>query len=185
MRKIKAAVYVSLDGVMESPAWTGPYFDDELAKYQRDYLFSSEALLLGRVTYEGFVASWPSMTDEDGFAERMNTMPKYVVSTTLEHTEWNAELLGPDPIAAIAELKAQDGGDLLVYASGVLIDALSAAGLLDELRLITFPVVVGEGKRMFAGAAHTALRLADAVTTGSGVIVATYTSAVGDSAEQV
>ena len=90
MRRIVAAEYVSLDGVMEEPAWTGPYFNEELGKAQLDLLFASDALLLGRVTYEGFAAAWPSMTDEQGFADRMNGLPKFVVSTTLNEAEWTS-----------------------------------------------------------------------------------------------
>ena len=93
MRRIVAAEYVSLDGVMEEPVWTGPYFNEELGRAQLDLLFASDALLLGRVTYEGFAAAWPSMTDEQGFANRMNGLPKFVVSTTLQEAEWNNSTL--------------------------------------------------------------------------------------------
>ncbi|AAS42123.1 putative secreted protein [Bacillus cereus ATCC 10987] len=93
MGKIIVSMYLSLDGVMEKPAWTAPYFNEEVAKFQSDLLFESEALLLGRVTYQGFAAAWPSMTDEEGFADKMNSMPKFVASTTLEKTEWNANLI--------------------------------------------------------------------------------------------
>lgn len=93
MGKIIVSMYLSLDGVMEKSAWTAPYFNEEVAKFQSDLLFESEALLLGRVTYQGFAATWPSMTDEEGFADKMNSMPKFVASTTLEKTEWNANLI--------------------------------------------------------------------------------------------
>src|SRR5689334_16837865 len=118
MRKIKLAMYVSLDGVVENPAWTGPFWNDELAKLQYDYLFSSEALLLGRVTYEGFAAAWPKMTDTGEFGVRMNTMPKFVASRTLAEAEWNATILNGDVPAAVARLKEQPGQDLLIYGSG-------------------------------------------------------------------
>src|SRR5438093_217578 len=117
MRKIVQAIYVSLDGVVEDPAWTGPFFNDELAALQHQLLFASDALVLGRVTYEGFAASWPSMTHEGDFAERMNTMPKHVASRTLVTTTWNARLLPNDPVAEVARLKQGPGGDLLVYGS--------------------------------------------------------------------
>src|SRR5215203_4821974 len=93
MRRVVLAMYVSLDGVVEEPAWTSEFWNDELATYQYDQLFASDALLLGRVTYQGFAAAWPSMTDEAGFADRMNSLPKYVASTTLDEAEWNASLI--------------------------------------------------------------------------------------------
>ena len=103
MRKLVHAIYVSLDGVVAEPAWTGPFFNDELAALQHQLLFASDALVLGRVTYEGFAAAWPTMTHEGDFAVRMNTMPKHVASRTLTTTTWNAELLPDDPVAAVEQ----------------------------------------------------------------------------------
>src|SRR5438552_2455644 len=147
MRRIVHAIYVSLDGVVEEPAWTDPYFNDELAALQQQLLFASDALLLGRTTYEAFAAAWPSMTHEGDFAERMNTMPKYVASRTLATTTWNASLLPDDPVAEVARLKREPGGDLLVYGSPTFADALTARRLIDEYRIMTFPTVVGSGAR--------------------------------------
>src|SRR5437588_4525987 len=93
MRNVTLAIYVSLDGVVDEPAWTGPFSSDDLATLQKDLLFASDALLLGRVTYQGFAAAWPSMTDEEGFADRMYSLPKFVATTTLDHAEWNATLM--------------------------------------------------------------------------------------------
>lgn len=149
MRKVIASVYVTLDGVMESPAWTAPFFNDEAAAFARAQLFAADALLLGRVTYQGFASAWPSMTDDDGFADRMNAMPKYVATTTLNAPEWNATFLTGDVPAAVTELKQQDGGDLLIYGSGDLVNTLLKHELIDELRLWTHPVVKGAGKRLF------------------------------------
>src|SRR5258706_4137019 len=174
MRRIVHAVYVSLDGVVGEPAWTGPYFNDELATLQHQLLFASEALLLGRVTYEEFAASWPSMTHEGDFAERMNSMPKYVASRTLKSTAWNAALLPDDPVAEVARLKEEPGGDLLVYGSQTFADALTAKGLIDEYRVMLFPTVVGAGARLFTAVTNTALRLSGVVTTSTGVAVLTY-----------
>lgn len=130
MRTIKLAMYVSLDGVVENPAWTGPFWSEDLAKMQDHYLQSSDALLLGRVTYEGFAAAWPGMEESTGdFGRKMNAMPKHVASRTLEETEWNAELLEGDLGDAVRALRAQDGGDLLNYGSGDLVDQLAAQGL--------------------------------------------------------
>jgi dihydrofolate reductase len=174
MRKIVHAVYVSLDGVVDGPAWTGPYFNDELAALQHQLLFASEALLLGRVTYEAFAASWPSMTHEGDFAERMNSMPKYVASRTLTSTTWNAALLPDDPVAEVARLKDQPGGDLLVYGSQTFADALTAKGLIDEYRVMLFPTVVGAGARLFVAVTNTSLCLSGIVATSTGVVVLTY-----------
>ncbi len=175
MRKLVAAVYLSLDGVMENPAWTGPYFNDELARAQHELLFASGALLLGRLTYEGFAAAWPGMTDEQGFADRMNRLPKFVASRTLAEADWNATVLPADVPAAVATLKQEPGADLLLYGSGQLADTLRQHGLIDEYRLLVFPVVLGQGKRFFqAGAGASTLRLLAAQTTSTGVSLLTY-----------
>ena len=124
MGQIIVSMYLSLDGVMEEPAWTAPYFNEEVAKFQSNLLFESEALLLGRVTYQGFAAAWPSMTDEEGFADKMNSIPKFVASTTLEKTEWNANLIKDNVIEEISKLKEQPGQNLLIYGSGDLTQTL-------------------------------------------------------------
>ena len=175
MRKLKLAMYVSLDGVVENPAWTGPFWNDELAKLQDDYLFASDALVLGRVTYEGFAAAWPSMEEATGdFGVRMNTMPKHVASRTLRDAEWNATILEGELGPAVAALKGGDGGDLLIYGSGDVVDQLTRDGLIDEYRLMVHPVLVGTGKKLFEHAGETSLRLADTITTATGVAVLTY-----------
>jgi dihydrofolate reductase len=182
MRKIKLAMYVSLDGVVENPSWTGPFWDDELARIQKDYLFASDALLLGRVTYEGFAAAWPQMTDTGEFGERMNTMRKFVASRTLAKADWNATIITGDVPAEVARLKEQPGQDLLIYGSGDLVDELTRHRLIDEYRLMLHPVIVGTGKRLFNGVPTTTLRLRDTTTTNTGVVVLTY-NLVADQAE--
>jgi dihydrofolate reductase len=177
VRKIKLAIYVALDGVVENPGWTGPFWNAELAGLQHDYLFASEALLLGRVTYEGFADAWPKMTDTGEFGECMNTMPKFVATRTLEQADWNATFLKGDIAAEVARLKVQPGGDLLIYGSGDLVDELTRHGLIDEYRLMLYPVIVGTGKRLFYGITNTPLRLLDSMTTSTGVVVLTYTTA--------
>ena len=132
MRTIVHAIYASLDGVVDDPAWTTPFFNDELAALQRQQLFASDALLLGRVTYEAFAASWPAMTDGGGFAERMNSLPKYVASRTLAGATWGATVLRGNVEEEVARLKKADGGDLLIYGSPTLADVLTHAGLIDE-----------------------------------------------------
>jgi dihydrofolate reductase len=175
MRKLKLAIYVSLDGVVENPAWTAPYWNDELSALQADYLYSSEALVLGRMTYEGFAASWPGMEESTGeFGRKMNSMPKFVASNTLQEAEWNASIIEGDLAAAVSKLKEQDGGDLLIYGSGDLVDELTRVGLIDEYRLMVYPVLLGRGKRLFNDVPETSLRLVDSTTTGTGVAVLTY-----------
>src|SRR6266480_6182305 len=152
MRKVVHAIYTSLDGVVENPAWTAPFWNDELAALQRQQLFASDALLLGRATYEAFAATWPSMEEVEGdFAVRMNALPKHVASRTLLQTTWNSRVF-EDVEGELRRLKAQDGGDLLIYGSCTFADALTRAGLIDEYRVMVFPVVVGNGARLFADA---------------------------------
>ena len=175
MRKLKLAMYVSLDGVVEEPAWTGPFWNDELSGLQEAYLYSSDALVLGRVTYEGFAAAWPGMEESTGdFGRKMNSMPKFVASRTLKDAEWNASIIEGDLSDAVATLKEGSGGDLLIYGSGTLVDELTARGLIDEYRLMVHPVLVGDGKRLFTDSTPTTLRLADSVVTATGVAVLTY-----------
>jgi dihydrofolate reductase len=175
MRKLKLAMYVSLDGVVENPAWTGPFWNDELSKLQADYLFASDALVLGRVTYEGFAASWPGMEESTGeFGKKMNSMPKYVASKTLDEADWNATIIKGDLAAEVAKLKQEPGADLLIYGSGDLVDELTRHRLIDEYRLMIHPVVVGSGKRLFNDLPATTLGLVDTTTTDTGVAVLTY-----------
>jgi dihydrofolate reductase len=185
MRKVVAAEYLTLDGVITDPGgvgeiehggWSNAYFNDELAKYQSDQLFASDALLLGRVTFEGFAAAWPSMEEIEGdFAVRMNTLPKYVASTSLtEPLPWNGTLLEGDLAAEVAKLKEQPGQDILICGSGDVVSALHPRGLIDEYRLMVFPVTLGEGKRLFGDGGRADLKLADSWRTNTGVAVLTY-----------
>lgn len=174
MRKVIAAIYLSLDGVMENPAWTVPYWDEDLAKLQRQLLFASDALLLGRVTYDGFAAVWPDMKDEEGFADRMNSLPKFVASRSLQAAAWNATILPGDVGEELARLKQEPGGNILLYGSAELVRYLLQHNLVDEYRLIVHPVVVGCGKRLFDEESRANLHLIDTKTTSTGVIVLTY-----------
>jgi dihydrofolate reductase len=186
--KIVAAEYVSVDGVMQDPGgvgeievggWTNPYWDDELAKLQADLLFASDALLLGRVTYEGFAAAWPDMEHEEGpFAVKMNTMPKYVASRTLTGMEWNAALIEGDVAAEVDKLRRDSGQKLLIYGSGSLVRLLLQHGLIDQLRLMIHPVVLGAGKPLFTETGgKKELQLAGVTVTSAGVVVVDYTKA--------
>jgi dihydrofolate reductase len=190
MRRIVAAEYLSLDGVTEDPGpagdfkyrgWTSPYWNDELSEYQSELLFASDALLLGRVTYEEFVASWP-LRSGDPFTDKMNSMAKFVASKTLsEPLEWNSTLLKGDVAGEVAELKQQPGEDILIYGSGRLVSTLMQHNLIDVYRLMLYPLVLGIGKRFFReGIDKTTLTLSDTKTTATGVVVLTYLPATAD-----
>jgi dihydrofolate reductase len=186
MGKIVATEFISLDGVIEDPGgaedfvhggWT---FEiergEEGDRFKLGELEEAEAQLLGRVTYEGFAAAWPTMEDEVGFAEKMNTMPKYVYSTTLESADWqNTTILSGDFATDIAKAKDEVDGVILVAGSARLVQGLIAADLLDELRLMVFPVILGGGKRLFADDGRKVpLALTDAQTVGAGIQLVTY-----------
>ncbi|MBA2554907.1 MAG: dihydrofolate reductase [Geodermatophilaceae bacterium] len=188
MSKLVVSQFVSLDGVMQDPAGNeesglGPWsfgFDrgDDGDKFKLDELMGSDSLLLGRVTYEGFAEAWPSRDGD--FADKFNGMRKYVVSTTLGSADWNNSTLIKENVAdEIAQLKQQDGGDILVNGSRTLIQTLMEHGLVDEYRLMVFPIVLGQGDRLFSeGSTRSTLRLADSKPVGSdGVIVLTYVPA--------
>jgi dihydrofolate reductase len=179
MSRIVAAEYLSLDGVTEDPGlageyehrgWTVPYWNDDIEKWQTDQLLASRALLLGRVTFEEFVASWP-LRSGDPFTDRMNSLPKFVASTTLEEPlEWNSTLLQGDAAAAVAKLKEQPGEDILIYGSGALVNTLLAQNLIDEYRLMIYPLVLGRGKRFFRDDnERTSLTLKRTETAATGV----------------
>jgi dihydrofolate reductase len=166
-------------GEIEVGGWTNPYWDDELAKLQTDLLFASDALLLGRVTYEGFAASWPDPEHEQGpFADKMNTMPKYVASRTLTDMAWNATPIQGDVADEVARLKRDSGQNLLIYGSGSLVRLLLRHGLLDQLRLMIYPVVLGAGKPLLTQPGDKKeLQLAGVTTTSAGVLVVDYQKA--------
>jgi dihydrofolate reductase len=178
MRRIVWSEYISLDGVVDEPGeWSIPYFRDDLAKYKYDELFASDALLLGRITYEGFAAAWPTMEEVAGdFAVRMNTLPKYVASTTLEKAEWNNSTVirenVPDEVSA---LKQAAGRDILIGGSCALAESLLQQNLIDEVRMLVHPIALGAGKRLFEGANEpVALTLVDTRSFDSGVVALTY-----------
>jgi dihydrofolate reductase len=185
MRKVIVSQFVTVDGVMEDPGGSEGFerggwafqFDrgPEGNQFKLDELRESEGLLLGRVTYEGFAEAWPSRTGE--FAEKFNSMPKFVVSTTLDEPEWNnSTVLTGDAAEEVSRLKEQAGGPILVNGSRRLVQTLVEHDLVDEYRLMVFPVVLGGGKRLFEeGKGTTALRLVEATPVGpDGVVVLTY-----------
>jgi dihydrofolate reductase len=186
--KIVVTEFVSLDGIMEDPGgaegykhggWTFKINQGaEGGKFKMDELFDADALLLGRVTYQGFAKAWPTMEGAGEFAVRMNTIKKYVVSSTLKEsdTTWgDTTIIRGDVPAEIAKLKAQPGGNLLVEGSARLVHTLIEYGLVDDYRLTLFPIVLGTGKRLYPDMSKTAtFKLVDAKTTGDGVILLTY-----------
>lgn len=176
MARIVALTSVSLDGVMEDPVWTGPYFNSDHAKFAFGQLFAADALLLGRVTFEGMAAAWPHMSASEGaFAERINALPKHVVSKTLRRPGWNATVLRGDVGTEVAALKARYARDILVYASGRLTRSLIGLGLVDELKLWLHPVLIGTGKRLFPeGTPAATWRLATTTTFSSGAALLDY-----------
>jgi len=187
--RIVVTEFVSLDGVMEDPGGAEGYEHggwsfqvsrgDEGDKFKLDELVDAEAQLLGRVTYEGFAKAWPSITDEAGFAAKMNSMPKYVVSSTLTNPEWqNTTVLSGDVAEEVSKLKQEVDGNILVAGSARLVQALIDHDLVDELRLMVYPVVLGSGKRLFGTTSDKrALRLADSKVVGDGVQILVYESA--------
>lgn len=176
MRKVIVSEFVTLDGVMEAPhQWSFQFGSEEQEKYKFDELFACDALLLGRVTYQEFAAAWPNMTGTGAYGERMNSLPKYVVSTTLQEVTWNASLIKDHIVEEVARLKTLPGQDVLVFGSGDLVQLLQQQDLIDEYRLMIFPVVVGRGKHLFRdGSAKKVWQLIETKTFGSGVVVLTY-----------
>jgi dihydrofolate reductase len=184
MGRIVVTEFVSLDGVMEDPGGAenfkhgGWSFEiargDEGDKFKLDETLESDALLLGRVTYEGFAAAWP--TREGEFADKFNTMPKYVVSSTLAEPEWsNSTVLRGDVAEEVAKLKREHDGDIVVHGSARLVQTLIELDLVDELRLMVFPVALGTGKRLFGETSDKKpLRLVDSKVVGDGVSILIY-----------
>jgi dihydrofolate reductase len=175
MRRIIVSTYATLDGVIESPQnWSFKYFDEEAGKFAVEQLFASDALLLGRETYQGFAEAWPSRSDD--FADRINSMAKYVVSTTLEAPlEWGpATLIKDNVVEEISKLKQQSGQDILIYGTGRLAHTLLQHGLIDEHRLWIIPIIWGSGRRIFEEMETTALELVEAKTLPSGTVILTH-----------
>ena len=192
--KLIVGAFLSMDGVMQGPGgpdedreggfdlggWVVPYADEDMGNFMVESITSTDALLLGRKTYEIFAAHWPLVTDEnDPIATKLNSMPKYVASRTLDTVEWNnSTLLKGDVAEAVAELKRQPDAALQTQGSTDLAQTLIRHDLVDEYRLLTYPVVLGKGKRLFhEGNPPEALRLVDSMTTSTGVSIQTYESA--------
>jgi dihydrofolate reductase len=178
MRKVVGSLFLSLDGVMEAPeTWHFPYFNDEMGAVIGQAIASSDAFLLGRRTYEEWAAFWPGQSSEDNpMAQAINTTPKFVASTTLDEVSWeNSTLLKGNVAEAVSQLKRQPGKDISISGSATLVRSLLADGVLDELRLMIHPLVVGRGRRLFEdGAAQMPLELVESQTFTTGVLNLTY-----------
>lgn len=173
MRNLVVTEFMSLDGVMENPGWTFPYWNDEIAQFKGEETAASDALLLGRVTYQGFAAAWPESEDEG--AEYFNNVRKYVVSTTLDSAEWNnSTLIKENVVAEIAKLKEGEGRDITVHGSATLVQTLIEHDLVDRYRLLVYPVVVGEGARLFKEGTAAKLKLVESRAFSSGVTALVY-----------
>jgi dihydrofolate reductase len=178
MRKIVAGLFISLDNVYEAPdKWHFPYFNDEMGAAVDEQMAASDAMLLGRVTYEEFASYWPHQTSSDvDIADFMNNTPKLVVSNTLDKVEWqNSTLIKGNVAEKLTKLKQQPGKNISITGSGTLVRSLLRDGLLDELRLLVHPIVVGSGKRLFEGEiGQTPLKLVESKTLSTGVLYLTY-----------
>ena len=191
MRRIVVSTFTSLDGVMQAPGgpredtaggfalggWVAPHFDEALGAAVDEVFSRPYALLLGRKTYDIFAAHWPRVTDpNDPIATTFNRVTKHVASRSRPKLAWqNSRLLGPDVVASLRTLKGEDGPDLLVQGSSELLQTLWQASLVDEFTVLTFPVVLGKGKRLFGdGTTPAGLKLIKSQSSPSGVVVATY-----------
>ncbi len=190
MSKLVVVTFVSLDGVMQAPGgpdedrsggfeyggWLVPHFDEAMGRTMVERTQQADGLLLGRKTYEIFAAHWPRVGGDDPIGAKLNSVRKYVASTTLDTVDWNnSTLLSGDVAGAVAELKRQAGGEIQVMGSGELIQTLMRHDLVDEYRLMVFPVLLGSGKRLFAdGTMPAGLELAEATTSSTGVAIHTY-----------
>lgn len=183
MGNVVVSEFITLDGVIEDPGgaegsdrggWSGKFASGpEGGKFKFEELMVAGALLLGRVTYEGFAEAWPTMEGTGEFGERMNSLPKYVVSATLETADWsNSTILRGDPAEEVRELKEQVDGDVVVFGSAKLVQSLVEHDLIDEYRLMVYPVILGNGKRLFGDASGASdLQLADSTRAGETVIL--------------
>ena len=177
MGKIYAVEYVTLDGVFEEPGWSGPFFNEELQNWQFENTMTADVQLLGRKTFEGFMEAWRAMEAETGeFGRKFNAMPKRVATTTLTTPEWNATFIEGDVTEAVRALK-EEYANIVVNGSGTLLNHLARHNLVDEFRIMTFPVVLVGSRKLWTEGTTLALSLADSWTTKSGVAVQTYVPA--------
>src|SRR5689334_8636084 len=177
MGRIVAVEYLTLDGVFENPAWSAPYFDETVGAFQGKAMQWADALLMGRVTYDGMSQAWPEIgNDPSTGGDIMNSIGKYVPTSTLTEPTWNATFLSGDVVASVTDLKA-GSENLVIYGSGQLTETLRAAGLIDEYRLLICPIVLGEGRKLFTSAAPSEFTVTDSRTAPSGMVLLTLATA--------
>lgn len=177
MRKIVVSEFMSLDGVVGEPeTWQFPFQTEEMGAITERQTNDTDAFLLGRVTYEVFAGFWPTMkNNEFGVADKYNSVPKYVVSTTLQRADWNnSTLIKSNVIEEIRKLKQQPGGKIGIIGSATLVHSLLEAGLIDEIQVLVHPIVLGKGIRLFVDGYHSPLKLADSKILSNGVVYLTY-----------
>lgn len=174
MRRLIVTEFVSLDGIMGEPQkWSFPYWGEDIAKFKHDELFSSDIQLLGRKTYETFAAAWPSRTG--AYADRLNASPKYVVSTTLKNTDWHGtHVIDGDIAKGVRDAKERSHGDILVHGSRTLVRWLTREALVDEYHLLVYPLVLGDGLRLFDVGDSVKLKLTESRAFASGVTLLSY-----------
>jgi dihydrofolate reductase len=179
MRKLVVTEFISLDGVFQAPGpdgsgykyegWTFPYFCDEFMPFKSKELEDADVQLLGRVTYDGFAEAWPKHKGE-AFSDKFNAMPKYVVSKTLKKAEWNnSHIISKNVVEEIQKLRDGDGGDILVAGSGELVRFLLKHKLVDQLNILLYPIILGEGKKLFEGSEKVELELVESEKFSSGI----------------
>ena len=184
-RRLIVSDYITLDGVVQDPVgmensglgnWVGPYRRGPAGDtIMHEQLLAADIVLLGRTTYDGFAPVWPTVRDETGFADRLNAMRKYVASNTLARADWtNTSVLSGDVTGAVRALKAEDGGDVLVYGSAALVHGLLRAELVDEIALMIYPTVLGRGTRLFPDGYAGHFETVRVETLGSGIVHAAY-----------
>jgi dihydrofolate reductase len=185
--KIVVTEYISLDGVIEDPVgmedsglgnWTGPFSrGPEGDRFKHEELLGADHLIFGRLTYDAFAAAWPHVKDAAGYADRMNSLPKSVASSTLKAATWgDTTLWNGDVVAAAKTLKAQGDGTALIFGSASIVHQLAPAGLIDEYRLMVYPTILGAGKRLFPDGARSTLSLSESVQFGDGIVLLRYTA---------
>ncbi len=189
-KKIVVTEYISLDGVIEDPVgmensglgnWTGPFSrGPEGDQFKLEELLAADCLIFGRATYEAFAAAWPHMKDETGLADRMNSLPKYVASSTLKQATWGESTIwNGDIVCAAKALKIEDHGEALIYGSASVVHQLASAGLIDEYRLMIYPTILGAGKRLYPDGTACPLQLAECKQLGDGIVLLCYTAGLG------
>ena len=184
MGKIIITEFITADGIIEAPGpshdfkyagWSMNFWNEKIQNFKLGEMRTTDALLLGRVTYDGFAAAWPGRSDADGFADRINAVPKYVATNTLKNPSWNnSHVIGRDLVADVAALTSHSDGNIYVHGSGKLANALLKHGLVDEISFLVYPVVLGEGQRFFEPGTHVDLDTLETRDMGSGVSLLRY-----------